>query len=47
MILRRKDFNKFSAFFLRDLLSLSLQSFTSFFALPKSSINFTTTILNP
>lgn len=43
-ILRRKDFNKFSALSLY-LISI-LQSFTRFFLLSKSSINFTTTILN-
>lgn len=42
-ILRRKDFNKFSALSLY-LISI-LQSFTRFFLLSKSSINFTT-ILN-
>lgn len=43
-ILRRKDFNEFSALSLY-LISI-LQSFTRFFLLSKSSINFTTTILN-
>lgn len=44
--LRRKDFDKFSALFPRYLLSRSLQSRIRSFSLPKSSRNFTKTILN-